>query len=330
MVDPLTIYLSKLGISFITGLFISTLILYSRRKKVQDRIVYWVLAIALGFTVMVFVELVEFGELYFFNFFLSFWLIFALAFAFSFYFLRELFYLVTSKNWPTTLGMITQSQIHTNYSHRVNERPVKEFKIKYSYSVNNKEYENELLKFFAYRHIFKVILYWNTSEKPLLPLIEKYQSGEQVTVYYNPRNPLISVLEPGKCNYRPLVAQLIAVLLLAFYLYPNIGPITSISVLVMVLIGYIYFQIVQAWIRVPTRAPSSQLIQPSSSFSPEYSDDFKAPSSQPTQPTSSFSPEYSDDLDRNHFRGFPERVYCENCGTLLQDEKYPCPLCSTQ
>lgn len=301
MIDPLTFYLFESGISFVTGIFLTTLILLSRRKKTQDRIVYWVLAIALDFVVMGILEYMEFGSWEY----SSLWFVFSFAFVFFFFFLREIFYIITSKNWPTTSGMITEAKIHTNYSHTVNERPVKEFKIKYSYSVNNTEYENESLKFFAYRRITKLIFYWNTSEKSLLPLLEKYQSGKQVTVFYNSRNPMVSVLEPGKFNYRPLIVQLIAFLILAFYLYP-IGPFTSISILVKMLIGYIYFQIVQTWIKTPTSFP------------------------QRVAPSYSFSPEYSNDLDKGRFRLFPERVYCENCGTLLQDEKYPCPLCSTQ
>ncbi|MFX0085511.1 MAG: DUF3592 domain-containing protein [Candidatus Hodarchaeota archaeon] len=304
MVDPLSIYLFELGISFATGLFLTTLILLLRRKKPQDRTVYWILSIALDFVVMGILESIrtrDFRGWYY----SSYWFVFSFVFVFFFFFLREISYIITSKNWPTTSGVITEARIHTNYNQRVNDKPVKEFKIKYSYSVNNNEYENELLKFFAYRRITKLLLYWNTSEKSLIPLLEKYQSGEQVTVFYNSRNPMVSVLEPGKFNYRPLIIQLISFLILAFYLYP-IGPITSVSIIVKVLTSYIYFQIVQTWIRTPTSL------------------------TQRVAPSYSLSPEYSNDLNKDRFRLFPERVYCENCGTLLQDEKYPCPLCSTQ
>ncbi|MFX0173084.1 MAG: hypothetical protein ACFE9L_14320 [Candidatus Hodarchaeota archaeon] len=40
-----------MGISFITGLFVSTLILFSRRNIVNDRLNYWLLAIVLDLVV---------------------------------------------------------------------------------------------------------------------------------------------------------------------------------------------------------------------------------------------------------------------------------------
>jgi hypothetical protein len=223
-----------------------------------------------------------------------------------FYYLRELFYVATSNNWPTSLGMISESGIHTNYNHRVNERPVKEFKIRYSYSVSNQDYENDSIKFFAYRRIMKLLLYWNTSEKPLLPLLEKYKSGQQVTVYYNPRNPLNSVLEPGKFHRRPIITQTIAFLFVALFYLQSITSISFISLLVTFVLSYFYFQFVKIWIRAPS--PSPQL----------------------TQPTYTFSSEKSGRFERNNIRSFPEHSYCENCGTLLQSENYPCPLCRTQ
>jgi hypothetical protein len=280
--------------------------LFSRRNKINDRLNYWLLAIVLDLAVtgpLSYVDLIDIQGSW--EGFLNItWLIVALFIVFCFYFLRELLYIVTSKNWPTTVGMINESRIHTDYNHRVNERPVKEFKISYSYSVNNTEYANELLKFFVYRRVIKFLLYWNTHEKPLYPLLEKYKTGQQVTVYYNPRNPLISVLEPGKYNRRPLIAHLIVFLLLSFFILPSIGLITSIVLLSKMLLSYIYFRIGQAWIRTT----SLHLAQPSYDFSPEYSNRF----------------------DRNHIRSFPERFYCENCGTALQDAKQPCPLCSTR
>ncbi|MFX0173083.1 MAG: DUF3592 domain-containing protein [Candidatus Hodarchaeota archaeon] len=209
-----------------------------------------------------------------------------------------------SKNWPITLGMINEYRIHTNYNHTVNNRPFKEFKIRYSYSVNNTDYENESLKFFAHRHIIKFLFYWNTHERPFYPLLEKYKTGQLIKVYYNPKNPLISVLEPGKYNRRPLIAQSIVFLLFSLFILPSIGLFTSIALLSKVLLSCINFRIVQTWIKTP----SSQLAQLSYDFSPEYSDHF----------------------DRNHIQSFPERFYCENCGTALQDAKQPCPLCSTR
>jgi hypothetical protein len=91
-----------------------------------------------------------------------------------------------SKSWPKTRGVITHSSIESDLVNvgggsAVVVRP----KIIYEYEVNRKKYTSSQL----------AITERNTASEDLArEKAEKYSPGQQVDVYYDPRNPSFAIL----------------------------------------------------------------------------------------------------------------------------------------
>lgn len=97
-----------------------------------------------------------------------------------------------SLHWPETPGVITASFVH-EYTEIDDSEPAFTPRIGYLYTVDGKTYSNDLISF-----EFKSMR--NRSEKTKLwaeAVISDYPIGSAVTVYYNPANPQISVLQKG-------------------------------------------------------------------------------------------------------------------------------------
>ena len=86
-----------------------------------------------------------------------------------------------SLHWPNTNGIVVKA---------LNSSISKALEFLYSYDIKGTVYEGEK-PFFA--NSFK-----NLKGKRMQDLIEKYPKGKQVKVFYNPSNPKISTLEPGR------------------------------------------------------------------------------------------------------------------------------------
>jgi len=89
-------------------------------------------------------------------------------------------------NWPTTKGIVLESEIYEVWGIVNKNTKHNEAHIKYKYSVNSKEYTSEKV---SYRNI----------KKPTL-VVKKYPKGKEIIVYYKPNNPKISVIETGFSN----------------------------------------------------------------------------------------------------------------------------------
>lgn len=95
--------------------------------------------------------------------------------------IRRWWWAKQSLQWPKVNGMVTKGL----------DFPLsKIIDFQYSYELNGTRYTGEK-PFFA--NSFK-----NFPQKKASGLIAKYDLGKQLTVFYNPSNPSISTLEPGR------------------------------------------------------------------------------------------------------------------------------------
>lgn len=88
-----------------------------------------------------------------------------------------------SQWWPTVQGRITKSNLH-HYGYRTGWETLVEF----SYTVNGRTCSGKTIAFRFYE---------KQTHQQALTLHEKYPPGCPVTVFYDPDQPEISVLEPG-------------------------------------------------------------------------------------------------------------------------------------
>lgn len=91
-----------------------------------------------------------------------------------------------SKEWPSVMGVITASDLHTELS---DGQKMYSADIHYSYSVGNKEYYGE--------GITAVDGGTTSLKQAVKKELKKYPKGKEVTVYYDPEFPQSSVLETG-------------------------------------------------------------------------------------------------------------------------------------
>ena len=95
---------------------------------------------------------------------------------------------IASPSWETTQGTVVQSGLDRSYSTRAGAKY--SLAIAYRYSADGRDYENDRLSFPE----------WSASGSEShysRELRGKYPLGGACTVYYNPRNPAESCLEPG-------------------------------------------------------------------------------------------------------------------------------------
>ncbi|MCH9654050.1 MAG: DUF3592 domain-containing protein [Planctomycetes bacterium] len=93
-----------------------------------------------------------------------------------------------SKNWPTTAGLVLKSKV---ISHRKNNSSSSTYtaKVSYHYEVKGAQFESETVWFGGDI---------STSNKSMArETVKKFPVDQKVTVYYNPEDPEIAVLEPG-------------------------------------------------------------------------------------------------------------------------------------
>ena len=103
---------------------------------------------------------------------------------------------LASPAWPTVEGTVTNS--------KVRRRPGKRrLRLRYEYDVKDQTYESHKIAFMG-----RVFSGTATERR------KRYPSGAKVTVYYNPDDPSVAVLEPGVRVVGFLGAGLIVVLFL--------------------------------------------------------------------------------------------------------------------
>ncbi len=103
---------------------------------------------------------------------------------------------MASTEWPTVEGTVTKAHIRKS-------RKSRRLRMRYTYDVDGQTYESGKIAFMGR------VLAGNVAERR-----KRYSAGTEVTVYYNPDNPAIAVLEPGARTVSFLGAGVIALLFL--------------------------------------------------------------------------------------------------------------------
>ncbi len=101
-----------------------------------------------------------------------------------------------SETWPSVEGVVTVSELgrqtgsssRTGTGTRRRESTTYSADISYDYAVGGVEYVNGTVRFGQVN---------TSSPSDARAMLKKYPVGAPVTVYYNPENPQIAVLEPG-------------------------------------------------------------------------------------------------------------------------------------
>lgn len=106
-----------------------------------------------------------------------------------------------SRSWPTTPGRIVRSEVRDN--RRANGLPGHRIFVRYEYTIDDEEYEGRDLACGAFPY---------RSVRSAVSRLTPYPVGASVDVRYLPREPQLSVLEPGislDVIYLPVAASLL-------------------------------------------------------------------------------------------------------------------------
>lgn len=114
-----------------------------------------------------------------------------------------------SQNWPSTEGVILSSEVKTDLGKSDDADPKYKAAITYRYGVKGYEYTGERVSFAGQTFLEK-----GKADS----LIMRYNSGKRVKVYYNPKTPHVSVLEPGTASGPPFIS-IALVLIILFFLF---------------------------------------------------------------------------------------------------------------
>ncbi len=87
---------------------------------------------------------------------------------------------IEAKDWPTVAGTITESSLRRRQSRRTRHD------LAYSYQVAGRQ-------FTGHRITFMDRLFYGSAEDHA----QKYRDGDAISVFYNPRDPAIAVLDTG-------------------------------------------------------------------------------------------------------------------------------------
>lgn len=96
-----------------------------------------------------------------------------------------------SKEWPSVQGMVTRSEVQRSYSSSSGSSHsslMYSALVTYDYQVNGEKITGDNITFGTYS---------SSSPKGANQTVKRYPLGEPVKVYYNPKDPWNSVLEPG-------------------------------------------------------------------------------------------------------------------------------------
>lgn len=121
------------------------------------------------------------------------------------YHLSEAIRGLDSERWPTTNGTVIASEI-SDFSY---ETTTYFANIKYEYIVESEKFSSSKIAFFDdFAYSFKTVAEG---------FLSRYRVGTQVTVYYHPTKPELSVLRPG-CSPNLSSLMFFGVGLLFFYM----------------------------------------------------------------------------------------------------------------
>ena len=114
-----------------------------------------------------------------------------------------------SQNWPSTEGVILTSELKTDLGKSDDVDPKYKAAITYRYAVEGYEYTGERVSFAGQTFL----------KKPKADsLVKRYNRGKRVKVYYDPKTPHVSVLEPASASGPPIISIML-VLIILFFLF---------------------------------------------------------------------------------------------------------------
>ena len=114
-----------------------------------------------------------------------------------------------SQNWPSTEGVILASEVKTDLGKSDDVEPKYKAAVTYRYAVDGYEHTGERVSFAGQTFLKK-----GKAES----LVTIYNKGKRVKVYYDPKTPHISVLEPGTASGPPFIS-IILVFIVLFFLF---------------------------------------------------------------------------------------------------------------
>jgi hypothetical protein len=117
-----------------------------------------------------------------------------------------------SEDWPSTEGVIITSEVKTDFGKSDDVDPKHNAAITYRYTVDGTEYTGERISFAGQTFLKK-----GRADS----LVMRYNVGKRVKVYYNPKTPHVSVLEPGTTSRAPtgMIAGLFILLIALLILF---------------------------------------------------------------------------------------------------------------
>ena len=121
-----------------------------------------------------------------------------------------------SKNWPSVTGRIVTSSFRAEHRDSdSSDRYIAD--IQYTYDVTGQTYSGNRVAYGLRKEV--------KSRRTLEELIQRYTTGSEVSVYYNPDDPSSAVLEQGNSRFAVgnITAGLIVLAVLLYFLWRNIG-----------------------------------------------------------------------------------------------------------
>ena len=106
-----------------------------------------------------------------------------------------------SLKWPFTQGVILSSIVKTDLGKNNDVDPKHTAAIVYQYTVEGNEYSGERISFAGRTFLDK-----SKAES----LVRRYGKGMRVKVYYDPKTPNVSALEPGNAPGPPIISMVVA------------------------------------------------------------------------------------------------------------------------
>jgi hypothetical protein len=99
-----------------------------------------------------------------------------------------------SKNWPATNGKFLSSKVESYWTRSGSSRRSRRVrmyraKVLYEYSVDGIKYTSSKISFVGYN---------SSKRNEVKSIVDKYPKNKSATVYYDPENPEIAVLQPGE------------------------------------------------------------------------------------------------------------------------------------
>src|SRR2546423_354415 len=95
------------------------------------------------------------------------------------------YHAIRSSSWPSVRGIVVDSRARDVFTQHGRS---KEAKTVYAYEINGRQYENDTVYFGVFRGIGA-----SDADRKL----DLFTQGRTINVFYNPRNPQVSCLEPG-------------------------------------------------------------------------------------------------------------------------------------